>query len=958
MSLFPAYSESNVESKDESKNPEAWTVNSSFAGIIPPQNIQDDNSSSLLSSDKNCKTEDSNRSLHETHETCSKPISVKRIRKRSQISSTKKYIKEQKKYKQNVKNVYFEDTKRNVANNHIKTISCKERPYYKISYKTMGCTIFKKFPKKKTNRYYVVNLDTLNKSKKKFHKEKNKINEEGDNDFSWGTKIEEEWVKKTKEYNQRLAENPENIDLWIEYINFQDINVGFRCKLKENTKACNFQRKLSIVEKALESNVNNTELLKLKYKFMSDLMPADQFSNDLEAWVNKDPGDILLWRTYIMATQGSLSMCTVPKVLDLYKKYFSTLKQYSRGNTQEHDDKLLGMLFRCLIFLRQAGLWEQMWEIIRVNLTLNLSLEKDQLWFKSSMDEKKLISMEEVILMSRLPLNQLWLRTELLRENSHWISVSENELELVGDSHRFILPEDVADFVHPLISLRSNFRLAIYSLLSLKIPLLPTRDCAMQSLGLKEFEWSLDSAEVLLPFAYPVVGEMADRDSRKELLEGILEGGLTSGPQYLRFHPAQEPYLEFIRNVFHVIADNLSGLERTSIYVWWLRFERMLLFLNPKDKGKKLRNMIKEFLKKEENRNNLYFYKEYALIEKELGRHENCVNILKTAIQLQNSSPASVTDFDDRAALFSLYRTFFETLLDTDVYKEIDKPLIMSVFRQMIAGEAENQLELVEKYLYNCLITFLREIETEEANDVIFLSNIKSDMIACYIYFLYIKGYDLTNLTNIYDDCIYHSTENRRLQELLYEDKLALVQMHSERTNESRHILKEVFWKILCLYPNNIYALSVFSTSKSSMVPSWKFKTGDKTELWPTIGTFLAGRRRIKQLVQSGAVDTAGVQATLNKLLSFHRSLSKSSESTCCPLLWRMYMLLLREHNLCEKKGEEVYHESVAHCPWARSIYIDAAEVAPQLLTQIQDVIKEKELRLHVTPEELDILRQ
>ena len=68
-------------------------------------------------------------------------------------------------------------------------------------------------------------------------------------------------------------------------------------------------------------------------------------------------------------------------------------------------------------------------------------------------------------------------------------------------------------------------------------------------------------------------------------------------------------------------------------------------------------------------------------------------------------------------------------------------------------------------------------------------------------------------------------------------------------------------------------------------------------------------------------------------------------------------MLLLREEHLCEKKGEEIYHESVSHCPWARSIYIDSAEVAPHQLTEIQDVIREKELRIHVTPEELDILR-
>lgn len=76
-----------------------------------------------------------------------------------------------------------------------------------------------------------------------------------------------------------------------------------------------------------------------------------------------------------------------------------------------------------------------------------------------------------------------------------------------------------------------------------------------------------------------------------------------------------------------------------------------------------------------------------------------------------------------------------------------------------------------------------------------------------------------------------------------------------------------------------------------------------------------------------------------------------------CPLIWRLYMLLLREQNLCEKKGEEIYHASITQCPWARCIYVDAAEIAPQFLTQIQDVIREKDLRMHCTLEELDILR-
>ena len=48
------------------------------------------------------------------------------------------------------------------------------------------------------------------------------------------------------------------------------------------------------------------------------------------------------------------------------------------------------MLYRCLIFLRQTGLWEQMWETIRLNLNLNLNLNKNSLFFRGSIDEKKL----------------------------------------------------------------------------------------------------------------------------------------------------------------------------------------------------------------------------------------------------------------------------------------------------------------------------------------------------------------------------------------------------------------------------------------------------------------------------------------------------------------------------------------------------------------------------------------
>lgn len=991
MSLFPAYSNAAVtESSNDNvlqdfgkdNTSKTWLSNSSFQTQIhsekPVVDISSDNSSDNdLSNIPNVST--SKASTQENkhfYNNSVKPVHVNEDRRRTSKRS-KKSKRERKKYGSKkrdkykyepiVENVYFEDKHRDRGNNMVNTLCSRVRPHYNIGQKFLGFVSYNQIKKDNSyQRYHAYNIDLVEKTKKKdtiIKRENNKqmINQ-NEPIPSWCTNLEEEQTSKTREYNEQLIEDPKNIKLWLEYIEFQDIVAKFqKHQLAKDIQRATLLRQLSIVEKALENNTDSIELLKLKLHLMGELSPADQFSKEVEMLVNKDTGNIILWQALIMTTQGSIAMCTVPKVLDLYTKCFCTLRQKSRTNPRIYDERLLEMLHQCLIFLRHAGLWEQMWETIRLNLILNLNLNRDSLTFKKMIDEKKLIGMEEVVLLSRLPLNQLWLRTESLRENCHWISVSKEELELVGDSRRFVIPEDVADFVHPTISRDSNFYIAIYSLLVLKVPLLPTRDYILKNLGLKELTWSVDSSEVLFPFVYPMVGEMTGHNERKALIHGILEGRLTSGPQYLKFHPAQEPYLDFIRETFHTIADSLPSLERTSIYVWWLRFERLLVFLNKDEslkydnKGKKVKSMLKEFLKKDINRNNLHFYKEYALMEKEMGRFENCVNILETAIHSNSTYPSMISNYEEKAALFNLYRTLLETLLNTETYKESHKEKVLETFKWMVPGSTDTPLLFVEKYLQDNVDNFLKGELRNIDKDTLFLSHLDCDIIACYTLFLYVKNHNIQEIITVYKRCIEHCKESAHLQEMLYESELTILQLYYDNFPDVNNNLNETLNDMLNLYPDNFYALSIYA-SKESQLPSWRFSNRKSIcSIWKALSLCLAGRKRTRFLMQLGNDDAA--YASLNKLLSFHQILGRTPKIKSCPLLWRIYMLLLREYNLCEKKGEEVYHESVALCPWARSIYIDAAEVAPQLLTQIQDVIQEKELRMHVTPEELNILR-
>ncbi|XP_076760470.1 nuclear exosome regulator NRDE2 [Xylocopa sonorina] len=974
MSLFPAYSAETNKSPSASelndptreKDSINWLQNSSYSEQISSSNFVN------LSSESSDETANET-SLRKKQETSDAVISPKIEKTVSEDRKRFKRIKKRKRdkrkcgYEKDVENVYFEDKYRDKENNTVKTLCSRVRPYYDVHRSTLGVVSYKHSRKITYERYYVRNIDYIEKNKKNsaiIRKDSitdTSKDEEVECTPSWYIKLEELQKAKTKEYNEKLVDDPNDVSLWLEYIEFQDTLEYFqRYQATKDIHRATALKKLSIVEKALEKNLESTVLLKLKLSLMGELMPADEFSKQLETLINKDSGNVTMWQEFIMTTQTSVAICTVPRVLDLYSKCFCILKQRARTNPRIYDERLLQMLYWCLTFLRHTGLWEQMWETIRLNLILNLNLGKGSLSFQKTIDEKKLIGMEEVILMSRLPLNQLWQRTESLRENCHWISVSRSELELVGDSRRFVLPEDVADFVHPILSRNLNFRMAIHMLLLLKVPLLPIRDYMLKMLTLEDFEWGVETSEVLLPFAYPMIGEMTGHNQRKELLNSVLEGRITSGPQYLMFHPAQESYLDFIRDIFFTVAENLSSLQRTSIYVWWLRFERLLIFLQRDDslkydnKRKKLRATLKEFLKKEENRNNLHFYREYALIEKEMGKFENCINILQTAIQSQGACPSAVNNSDEKSALLSVYRACIETLLNTDTYKETHKEQVLNIMGQMIPKADGNSLLEVEKYLESCVQNFLQEIPSENEEETYFLPNLKCDTIACYTYLLYVRDSDINKVMTVFKSCINHYKDCHYMQEILKESQLALLQLHCKRI-ENENLLRTELDDMIKLYPNNFFALSIMACIESEL-PIWRSNSQTrKVQLWKAVAMCLAYRKRIRFLQELKDYDS--MNAAINKLLHFHESLARIPKIKNCPLLWRLYMLFLREYNLCAKKGEEIYHESVALCPWTRSIYIDAAEVAPQVLTQVQDVIREKELRMHVTPEELDILR-
>lgn len=161
------------------------------------------------------------------HRTRSKELKIDKLQK-TEKKKHKYDSKHKPEYEQSVENVYFEDKRRDKRNNNIDTYCSRVRPLYDLNKKYISFVKHKKPKKDKFHRYYLKNIDSVEALKKKDTiikktnvKESSKQDEEADESLPWCKNLEEEQKSMTKEYNKQLTENPHNVEIWLQYIEFQ-----------------------------------------------------------------------------------------------------------------------------------------------------------------------------------------------------------------------------------------------------------------------------------------------------------------------------------------------------------------------------------------------------------------------------------------------------------------------------------------------------------------------------------------------------------------------------------------------------------------------------------------------------------------------------------------------------------------------------------------------------------------
>ncbi|XP_046689261.1 nuclear exosome regulator NRDE2 isoform X2 [Homalodisca vitripennis] len=962
MSLFPAYSEILSEGRNE-ENKElgnilpitsegqerSWLNNSSYTPAEPKDNIgsSHDEENKGKEIEKKCERSDSRYKKKKKRDKKDKSYRHKRkINKKSHLGNIQPNILEN--------DPFYEDKKQERGNFLVDTLHRPAVPKYDkhSRYFKRYRYMKEKFKKERKVRRYFILVS---------RKDDNKSIDYNDDA---GAK-EEDLTRTTEDFNRKLANNPTDVDVWLQYIQFQDTVFDFEKIYRRNPmggERVTSERKLAIVERAIQKNPASELLLEERLELCERLWPVDRLAEECVRALAQEPGNFAWWRSLIRTTRNSVARCTAPGVLQVFSKAISRISQLRlhRPDLVIEQD-ILRLLLECGLFLQQAGLWEQLWMLLQMYLSLSLTAS-GQFTVPAIQLDDKLREQEDSVVSSGLPLSVLWLRVEKLRAGYHFLPDPNCD----SDPQRVVFSDDMSGLLQPVMSVELRLPLVVSCLVLLKVPLLPCRHSTLKCLGVLDISSAINNAETLLAAFY-----QSGISTPTDYLSGCEE--LVVEPQYMKQQPGQSEYLSWLVAVMQHCAELLPQTESVVVHVWTLRLYGLLCRRLGGEVVKHARTHAKQLLKQQQFRENLLLYAEYALLERETGDLAKACKVLETALNMprsKTSEPELHYTLLSRRLVDCLLlkdhlteKRLVDCLLLKDHLTEKDnvvrvltslvdeQPVSEVAVKRSLAKWQQQTAALVERY---------SPLAAEHLTVAMALTpHLLVEWLACHSVLLYVTQsvWEATSLLQHHIDLISCSpnTLGSLWVEQLSEVLVDLLYTHTLHTQSSYGPLRDTLVKAISMFPNNLTLLNILATietrSGGGGTPLWKLVSHfpSSAPLARLVLVFVVRHRLASYIIE----DSVGGTHYLKNLL---RQLTSERKTRECPLILRL-ALQLAAVTESAVQIKATFYKCLQACPWVKAFYMDAVKFLPEELSEIQDLLIEKELRLHTTPEELEILR-
>lgn len=574
--------------------------------------------------------------------------------------------------------------------------------------------------------------------------------------------------------------------------------------------------------------------------------------------------------------------------------------------------------------MRQSGIYEQFFSLIKLALNLNVTTEPFNKLYAQEKTQNSLIEYEEVVLSSGLPMHEIWLRIEKLRQNFNFLPCPENVT--CNDPQRIVFNEDICNFIYPLTNNENSFQLVLLILKLLKIPILSSNlenFCLFEKNDFTEFD-SIE--EILITFLQNSFHKNSN-NFNLQIFEIIKE--LNIGPSFILSNVGYEIYLESISDLCLSFSDFFHSIKKKTILMLiWIRFERILFMMDRlagkinEIRKKEIKQKIKKIFKSETFRNNVVLYVDYALYEYELGNTEMAKNIFITSINVNK-------EIEKKFDLCYSAANFVEILMKENNLTEALKILTGFFLNFDINSgiiEISDEINfLVAKKIEEVLSKYknLEDLELENY----FIPDEYVHLIKLKIYHKLLTSTDLETFAEIEKLLKQFKENNKRnclIKENLYEIYLNIISFDKINNQFTYDVLS----RGLTEFPNNLIILK-FSAMLDGQ--SW-----DKIrKLLTTVNTpysilflILSAKLRMSnhEMIQdkfnpfvnlSTNNNEESIFAYKNRITNILKFATGTEALTRKnSLIWRLYLKNLVLHKTDPEKCKHILYAALDECPW------------------------------------------
>eukprot|EP00092_Neocalanus_flemingeri_P030332 GFUD01032927.1.p1 GENE.GFUD01032927.1~~GFUD01032927.1.p1 ORF type:complete len:1231 (+),score=335.13 GFUD01032927.1:198-3890(+) len=206
----------------------------------------------------------------------------------------------------------------------------------------------------------------------------------------------DEIQEKRMEYNTKLRESPGNVDLWIEFIDFQDEALKetvfqlndekepkkLRRKNGEILRAKALtERKLAICKSAIEKNTRSIDLAVKRLELSRDLFDSKTLDQQWKELIFVYPENVGLWKRYLLFVQTHYIRFSIPDTIKAYKGCILKLRNQLEKSVDDCDDPIkileiehgiIDIIESAVLMLVQSGHSEKAVAVYQGLLELNL----------------------------------------------------------------------------------------------------------------------------------------------------------------------------------------------------------------------------------------------------------------------------------------------------------------------------------------------------------------------------------------------------------------------------------------------------------------------------------------------------------------------------------------------------------------------------------------------------------